>query len=129
MDKMPVFKMIDFSSEDGELYLSIQYEENKPYELCLVNREDNEKRKIINGRNYGDYIEISQNIKDIFSENEVSKKEVWDIRVLKNEKEIEIDLGKHKKFMVDYFNYKSIPYKIKPYITADNTLAIFIKNK
>lgn len=124
-----VYKMIDFSPSEGHLYISIMHGQKETSNLSVqLNSRKNKNLKIdLPIKVYGDYVEISVSIDDLFNGYIIKTEEVWDLSFYNDVEKIDICLDGFKSFMTDYYPMKQRLYIAKPYITGLNTIAVFIK--
>ena len=125
-----VYKMIDFSNSDGTLYLCIHYPNNNSSRLRfqLMLRQNRQTKIDIPIKVYGNYIEISLSVEEIFKDYIIKSEEVWDFYLYNDTEEIEISLDNFTSFMTDYYPMKERIYIVKPYVTGLNKIALFIKS-
>lgn len=127
--KNAVYKMIDFSKEEGHLFISIKHncKNNEKVILRLIGRDNINKIIDLPIKKYGFHLEASINVDDIFSTFKINKEQVWDIYLYDNDEKIDIALENFKNFMTDYYPMKGYSYIVKPYVTGLTTIALFIK--
>lgn len=127
--KNAVYKMIDFSKEEGHLFISIKHncKNNDNLKMRLIYRENMNKIIDLPIKKYGFHLEASIKVDDIFSTFKINKEQVWDIWLYYNDEKIDIALESFQNFMTDYYPMKGYSYIVKPYVTGFNTIALFIK--
>lgn len=127
--KNAVYKMIDFSKEEGHLFISIKHncKNNRNVILRLICRNNINNIIELPIKKYGFHLEVSINVDDIFNTFKINKEQVWDICLYDNYERIDIDLENFQNFMTDYYPMKEYSYIVKPYVTGLNTIALFIK--
>lgn len=127
--KNTVYKMIDFSKEEGHLFISVKHncKNNDNVKMRLICRGNINNIIELPIKKYGFHLEASIYIDNIFSTFKIDKEQVWDICLYDNDEKIDIALGDFKNFMTDYYPMEGYSYIVKPYVTGFNTIAIFIK--
>lgn len=125
------YKMIDYSKEDGNCFITIKHNISELEKIRLVlELRGNKKRQLnIPFVIYGNYIESSFKVDSIFSEIDVNENSIWEFVLLNGSKKVKIELDKFEKFMTDYYPLKKEFYIIKPYITGDKVLAFYRKQE
>lgn len=122
------YRMIDFSRDDGFLFISILYvNNNKNIDAHLVSRKNKNRKIYLPIKRYGKYIEISISMDEIFNNTVFIEDETWDIMLSCEDKKIEIDLDIYSNFMTDYYPLKERIYIVKPYITGFGSVSLFVK--
>lgn len=124
-----VYKMIDFSKDEGQLFIAIKHNcsNNKELTIQLRSRENKNMKISIPAVKYGSYLEASVNVDKIFSILNIKEESVWDIYLYDAERRIDISIEPFKNFMTDYYPMKERLYIVKPYVTGMGTIALFIK--
>lgn len=126
-----VYKMIDFSKEDGQLFIAIKHNcsNNKNLTIQLRSREHNNIKVDIPSIKYGSYLEASINVDELFSVLDINEKSVWDIHLYNNGVRLNLSIEPFKNFMVDYYPLKERLFIVKPYVTGMGTIALFMKKE
>lgn len=128
-NKNAVYKMIDFSKDDGQLFIAIKHNcsNNKELTIQLRSRENKNMKIGIPVVKYGSYLEASVNVDKIFSILNIKEECIWDIHLYDAENRIDISIEPFKNFMTDYYSMKERLYIVKPYVTGMGTISLFIK--
>ena len=124
-----VYKMIDFSKDDGQVFIAIKHNcsNNKELTIQLRSRENKNIKIDIPVVKYGSYLEASFNVDKIFNVLNIKEENIWDIHLYDNGVRLNLSIEPFKNFMTDYYPMKERLYIVKPYVTGVGTIALFIK--